>query len=98
MPTLRRMRLLVAALLAISVFAMALIVVGSAPRTAGTAAQSQTEGSQPSSAGRKIYSPTIFDDPYVRDQWEDSIQALEKACRDSGAYCDEARQARISLK
>ncbi|MBN8843519.1 MAG: hypothetical protein J0H88_09745 [Sphingomonadales bacterium] len=62
-----------------------------------------TGGSGPSSTAnlgdarmRDIYSPSISKDPYVQDQWEKSIQALEAACRESGQYCEEARQARRS--
>ncbi|MBU0863814.1 MAG: hypothetical protein KJ789_03820, partial [Alphaproteobacteria bacterium] len=46
---------------------------------------------------RQVFSPTISDDPYVVNQWEKSIQALEKACRDTGQYCDHARNARITI-
>ena len=48
-------------------------------------------------ANRQVYSPTISNDPYVIDQWERSIQALEKMCRDSAEYCEQARQARRSV-
>ena len=48
-------------------------------------------------ANRKIYSPAISTDPYVIDQWEKSIQALEKACRDRREYCEKTRQARRSV-
>ncbi|KGB54280.1 hypothetical protein FG91_02531 [Sphingopyxis sp. LC81] len=48
-------------------------------------------------ASRQVYSPTIANDPYVIDQWEKSIQALERACRDSGEYCEQAQQARRSI-
>jgi hypothetical protein len=46
---------------------------------------------------REVYSPIIARDPYVVDQWEKSIQALEAACAKRGEYCDEARQARRSV-
>ena len=46
---------------------------------------------------REVYSPIIAKDPYVADQWEKSIQALEAACARRGEYCDEARQARRSV-
>ncbi|HWV60853.1 MAG TPA: hypothetical protein VN034_09375 [Sphingopyxis sp.] len=46
---------------------------------------------------RQVYSPIIAKDPYVVDQWEKSIQALEAACAKRGEYCEEARQARRSV-
>jgi hypothetical protein len=46
---------------------------------------------------RQVHSPIIANDPYVVDQWENSIQALEAACAKRGEFCDEARQARRSV-
>jgi len=46
---------------------------------------------------RQVYSPIIANDPYIIDQWEKSIQALEAACAKRGEFCVEARQARRSV-
>ena len=50
-----------------------------------------------SATARQVYSPVISSDPYVVDQWERSIRALEAACRERAEYCDEAAQARRSV-
>lgn len=46
---------------------------------------------------RKFYSPQIFNDPYVQNQWEKGVEALEKQCRNAGEHCSEAKAARRSL-
>ncbi len=98
----RRRRWMFASLIVLFVMAglFAVLIVAISPtKSDGTAlsgysSQMRTTGR---AASRKVYSPTISNDPYVIDQWEKSIQALERACRDSGEYCEQAAQARRSI-
>ena len=61
---------------------------GTAPRSAG-----------PQSTGaRAVYSPKVLSDPYFLEEQRKGIEALEQHCRDSGALCQEARQARLWLE
>ena len=46
---------------------------------------------------RKVYSPRIYDDPYVQEQWRKEVEALEARCRDAGEHCTEAKAARRCL-
>ena len=48
--------------------------------------------------GRKMFSPSIADDPYVVQQWRESVEALERRCRDVNEFCAEARNARQQIK
>jgi hypothetical protein len=59
-------------------------------------APSNKPSSQP--YGRKIFSPSIADDPYVVQQWKESVEALERRCRDANEFCAEARNARVQIK
>ena len=43
---------------------------------------------------RDVYSSQIGSDPYVIAQQRRVMDALELSCRQSGQYCEEARQAR----
>lgn len=43
---------------------------------------------------RDFYSPKVTTDPYVMDQQRKLVEALEMQCRQSGANCAEAKQAR----
>lgn len=43
---------------------------------------------------RNIYSPKIYDEPYVQDQWRKEVEALEAQCRHTGEHCTEAKAAR----
>lgn len=58
------------------------------------------QSGQPSSQpiGRKMFSPSIADDPYVVQQWRESVEALERRCRDANEFCAEARNARQQIK
>ena len=47
--------------------------------------------------GRKIYSPDIRHDPYVREQWEVSVHAFEEECRRTKRFCIEAKNAREAM-
>jgi hypothetical protein len=49
-------------------------------------------------AGRKMFSPSIADDPYVRQQWKESVEILERRCRDAKEFCTEARNARAQIQ
>lgn len=81
-----------ALILFVAVFAL---LVQGVPARKGAA----TPTSNPGGSGlRKVYSPSIVTDPYVKDQWEKSVRALEAACRETGEYCDEAAQARDSVR
>ena len=82
-------------LMASALFAVLVAAIPSAKRE-GSAGFSRRPAEGPAMA-RQVYSPTIAADPYVVEQWEKSIEALEKACRDGAQYCDEARQARLSV-
>ena len=83
------------ALLVAAALFVVLIVAISPTKNEGTALRGYS--APPRAANRQIYSPTISNDPYVIDQWEKSIQALESACRNNGEYCEQARQARRSI-
>jgi hypothetical protein len=48
----------------------------------------------PQADARNLYSPIISRDPYVLDQQEKVIEALERKCRHSGERCAEAKAAR----
>lgn len=43
---------------------------------------------------RDMFSPRVFDDPYVLEQQRRNVAALEAHCRDTGELCPEAGQAR----
>lgn len=77
-----------------------LTALSTAPKAVDTADAPPT-ADRPAARGqtatRRIYSPDITHDPYVVDQWDRSIEALEKACRDSGQFCEQARRARRSV-
>jgi hypothetical protein len=49
------------------------------------------------SDGRKPYSPVVLSDPYVLQQHEAIVEALETSCRKTGEACVEAKQARKYL-
>lgn len=83
-------------LAAASLFASLVSAVPS-PRNESGAGASIGRDPQQRTQNRQVYSPIIAKDPYVVDQWEKSIQALEAACAKRGEYCDEARQARRSV-
>lgn len=52
-------------------------------------------GLPPSGAtGRNPYSPKILSDPNFLRAQQEGIEALERACRESGKYCADARAAR----
>jgi len=48
--------------------------------------------------GRRIYSPDIRHDPYVQEQWEVSVRALEEECRRAKRFCIEAKNAREDME
>jgi hypothetical protein len=77
-------------------FAALISAIPSPPNANGV--RSSVDSNLPSGAKRRqIYSPIIAKDPYVVDQWEKAIQALEAACAKRGEYCEEARKARASI-
>jgi hypothetical protein len=45
-----------------------------------------------------MFSPSIADDPYVVQQWKESVEILEQRCRDANEFCTEARNARLQIK
>jgi hypothetical protein len=73
-----------------------LISAAPSPRNESNRRLSIDRSSQ-ATQNRQVYSPIIANDPYVIDQWEKSIQALEAACAKRGEFCVEARQARRSV-
>lgn len=75
----------------------ALVVAMPSSSTSRFAQPATGPAASDSATARQAYSPVISSDPYVVDQWERSIRALEEACRDRGEYCDEAMQARRSV-
>lgn len=88
--------LLLGLLAALGLFAV-LITATPTGGIEGPAAAAGRSGPTNSTAARQVYSPRIASDPYVIDQWEKSVQALESACRDRGEYCEQARAARRSI-
>lgn len=77
-----------------------LTVLSTAPKAVDTAdapATADRPAARGQTAMRRIYSPDITHDPYVVEQWDHSIEGLEKACRDSGRFCEQARRARQSV-
>lgn len=46
---------------------------------------------------RNPYAATIRDDPFVLDRQRELVEALERACLQTGAQCPEARGARRYL-
>jgi hypothetical protein len=52
----------------------------------------------PPQTGRKIFSPSIANDPYAVQQWTQAVEALERQCRDAQAFCEEARNARRQIE
>jgi hypothetical protein len=43
------------------------------------------------------FSPNPMSDPYFIEQERKNVEAFERACRQTGQYCDEAAQMRQSL-
>jgi hypothetical protein len=43
---------------------------------------------------RAVFSPDVFGDPYVIQELERQVEALEAHCRSTGEMCAEARGAR----
>jgi hypothetical protein len=83
-------------LVAAAFFAVLVFAVPSPRNESGS--RPPIDRNQPHGAtGRQVYSPIIAKDPYVVEQWEKSIQALEAACARRGEYCEEARKARLSV-
>ncbi len=83
-------------LVAAGLFAVLVSAVPS-PRNGGALRSSIDRAPMGEAQHRQVYSPVIAKDPYVIDQWEKSIQALEAACAQRGEYCEEARKARLSV-
>jgi ABC-type sugar transport system substrate-binding protein len=48
-------------------------------------------------AVRKVFSPSVRDDPYFLGKQREGVEALEAYCRRSGEMCAEAKQARARL-
>jgi glyoxylate carboligase len=63
-----------------------------AQKTAGPRTVIDSRAATP--IGRRMYSPIIINDPYVRDQHRAIVEALEAQCRNQGQRCAEAKQAR----
>ena len=55
-------------------------------------------GASSSPSGRRMFLPSIADDPYVLEQWKDAVERLERRCRDVHEYCAEAAAARAQMK
>jgi hypothetical protein len=64
------------------------------------APNSETTAASPrhQSAARKPYSPHVLSDPYVLQQHEEIVEALEASCCKTGEACAEASQARRYLR
>ena len=56
--------------------------------------EAQRDNASVKSNSRNFYSPKIFDDPYVQDQWRNEVEALEAQCQQEGEHCTEAKAAR----
>jgi hypothetical protein len=66
--------------------------------SSGGESQRSPAGASPGSSGsRNVYSPSVLSDPHVIDQQRRVVEALELSCRQSNAYCEEARQARLRI-
>jgi hypothetical protein len=60
----------------------------------------EQEGRSASRAGgefRRVYSPSIYRDPYFLEQQRRNVDALEQSCRSTGQFCPEVRQVRQRL-
>jgi hypothetical protein len=57
-------------------------------------AQTQRDSASGAPRFRNMYSPKIYDDPYVEDQWRKEVEALEAQCSHAGEHCTEAKAAR----
>jgi len=69
---------------------------------AGTGREDATTSQVPAprrsgSPVRNPYSATIRNDPFVLDRQRELVEALERACRQPGTQCPEARGARRYL-
>ena len=53
---------------------------------------------RPKSETRKAYSPNVLGDPYVLQQHQAIVEALEASCHKTGEHCSEAIQARRYLR
>lgn len=51
-------------------------------------------GPMASAPARAVYSPKVLSDPYFIEQQRLGVEALEKACRERGELCGEAREGR----
>jgi hypothetical protein len=47
--------------------------------------------------GRKVYSPDVLGDPYVLQEHQKIVEALELSCRQTGKACVEADEGRRYL-
>jgi len=47
-----------------------------------------------SATARALFAPKVLSDPYFIEQQRLGIEALEKACRERGELCEEARAGR----
>jgi hypothetical protein len=63
-----------------------------------TNASSSQIGDGKDGGSRNMYSPQIYSDAQVQQQWLAGIEALETQCRTTGKYCQEAKGARQSLR
>jgi hypothetical protein len=62
------------------------------PEKASPPVNSGSRAAKP--VARNVYSPTIFNDPFVQDQLREMVEALESHCRNQREHCAEAKQSR----
>jgi hypothetical protein len=77
---------------------LGMIALSSGCALKDNSASSSQIGDGKNGAGRNMYSPEIYGDANAQQQWLAGIEALEKQCRTTGKYCQEAQGARQSLR
>jgi hypothetical protein len=60
--------------------------------------EAQRDNASATANFRNVYSPEIYNDPYVREQQRKVVEALEAQCRHAGERCTEAKAARRWLR
>lgn len=66
-------------------------------QTDATEAQRPSGQARKKMEGRNPYAPEILSDAHVVDQHRRTVEAMELSCRQTGALCAEAEQARKYL-
>lgn len=87
----------VAGLSLIAGIAIGLMIPRPGPPTPPAGGQNIPATVDPSSAGRKMFSPIVLGDDYVRGKHLELVASLERQCRATGKDCQLAKAARAAV-